>query len=154
MHLTYRTISMTSQMYFHRLVFPSMNRLKSFILQWDFFSSSPGQFTGAKFYLSPKSWLLSANRNLGTEPHTYLWVVHKKIHTHLIASLVERPGSVGDSVTSLQGFGNEGVVLPALELSEGAEVGVGVVKTNLEVGKYTALHFWIQSVIDLNVWSS
>jgi hypothetical protein len=39
---------MTGQIYLNRLVFPSINRLKIIILQWNVFSS-PGQLAGANF---------------------------------------------------------------------------------------------------------
>lgn len=52
--------------------------------------------------------------------------------THLHASFVQRSGPVGDPGASFQRGSHEGVMLPALELPEGAEIRVAVVQAHLE----------------------
>lgn len=49
------------------------------------------------------------------------------VHTYLKASLVQGPGSISNPVASFQSSSNKGMMLPALELSEGAQVRVGIV---------------------------
>lgn len=52
--------------------------------------------------------------------------------THLHASFVQRSGPVSDPGASFQRGSHEGVMLPALELPEGAEIRVAVVQAHLE----------------------
>lgn len=52
--------------------------------------------------------------------------------THLHPSFVQRSGPVGDPGASFQRGSHRGVMLPALELPEGAEIRVAVVQTHLE----------------------
>lgn len=65
----------------------------------------------------------------------YSTSIHPSI-SHLHPSFVQRSGPVGDPGASFQRGCDKGVMLPALELPEGAEIRVAVVQTHLVEGEH------------------